>query len=241
MMRFDVNAQSLLTFLMVLGLGLPASAADLSKIPRTIAREPAYTGKPQYCLLVFGKDAATRIWLVRDGNTLYVDRKANGDLTAPENRVGGASEYSASTGPLREKDGTEHANLSIWNLSGSEDFRMRLGSDRTRMQFVGFGHMGRPSWGSKPENAPIIHFNGPRTLARYGPLTTLPRLQNEYPSRLYKLRLMLGTPGLGTGTFASYSDSCSQNLGPVQADIEYAVPHPPLLPLKQRLHLVHDG
>src|SRR5262249_20864309 len=34
---------------------LPASAADLTKIDRTIAKEPAYKNKPQYCLLVFGQ------------------------------------------------------------------------------------------------------------------------------------------------------------------------------------------
>lgn len=236
-----MNVRSLLATLMFCGLALPASAADLSKIPRTIAREPVYHGQPRYCLLVFGKDAATRIWLVQDGNTLYIDRKGNGDLTGPENRTVSETGNNFSTGPLREKDGTEHANVLVWNHFQGDTFRLRLGGEQARRQFVGFGHMSRPSWGSKPENAPIIHFNGPMTLARYGPITTLPRLHNEYPSRLYKLRLMLGTPGLGTGTFASYNDSCSQNLGPVQADIEYAFRHPPLLPIQQRLQLIHDG
>src|SRR5262245_52809458 len=58
-----------------------ALASDLSKIERTIAREPAYKGKPAYCLLVFGPKASTRVWLVQDGDRLYVDRNGNGDLT----------------------------------------------------------------------------------------------------------------------------------------------------------------
>jgi hypothetical protein len=42
----------------------PLSAADLAQVDRTIAREPAYRSKPKYCLLVFGREAQTRVWLV---------------------------------------------------------------------------------------------------------------------------------------------------------------------------------
>jgi hypothetical protein len=61
--------------------------ADLSQINGVIAKEPAYGSKPRYCLLVFGPDAKTRIWLVQDGDTLYVDRNRNGDLTEPGKKV----------------------------------------------------------------------------------------------------------------------------------------------------------
>lgn len=55
---------------------------DLTKIDRTIKKEPAYQTKtPKYCLLVFGPEANTRVWLVQDGDKLYVDRNGNGDLT----------------------------------------------------------------------------------------------------------------------------------------------------------------
>jgi hypothetical protein len=70
---------------LVLGAS-PLLAADLMKIDRTIAREPAYQSRPKYCLLVFGPSAKTRIWLVLDGDVLYVDRNGNGDLTEPEER-----------------------------------------------------------------------------------------------------------------------------------------------------------
>jgi hypothetical protein len=56
-------------------------AVDLTKIERTIAKEPAYAGKPKYCLLVFGSEAKMRIWLALDGDKLYVDKNGNGDLT----------------------------------------------------------------------------------------------------------------------------------------------------------------
>src|SRR5438105_3758750 len=69
-------------FAALAGSGAVACAADLSKIDRTIAKEPTYQSpKPAYCLLVFGPAAKTRIWVVRDGNVLYVDKNGNGDLT----------------------------------------------------------------------------------------------------------------------------------------------------------------
>jgi hypothetical protein len=60
----------------------PATAADLTRVDRSIGKEPAYkTKSPRYCLLVFGREADYRVWLVLDGDTLYVDRNGNGDLT----------------------------------------------------------------------------------------------------------------------------------------------------------------
>jgi hypothetical protein len=63
-------------------------AADLTKIDRTIKKEPAYRSKsPNYCLLVFGPEVKFRVWLVFDGDILYVDRNGNGDLTEPNKRL----------------------------------------------------------------------------------------------------------------------------------------------------------
>jgi len=64
----------------------PAAGADLSKIDRTIAKEPVYKTKPQYCLLVFGREARVRVWVVFDGDTVYLDRNGDGDLTAKNER-----------------------------------------------------------------------------------------------------------------------------------------------------------
>jgi len=64
-----------------------ASAADLAKIERALKKEPIYKGTPKYLLLVFGPAAADRVWVVNDGDTLYVDRNGDGDLTAAEKKV----------------------------------------------------------------------------------------------------------------------------------------------------------
>jgi hypothetical protein len=68
--------------------GASLAAQDLSKLDRRIAKEPVYQTKhPKYCLLVFGPEAKHRVWLVHDGDTLYVDRNGNGDLTEPGKKV----------------------------------------------------------------------------------------------------------------------------------------------------------
>jgi hypothetical protein len=112
-----------LTILTALVLGLStaaAGAADLAAIDRRIRKEPAYTGKPTYCLLVFGPDGRERVWLVHDGDTLYVDRNGNGDLTEPGDKVPAAKnagtaekEFSFEVGDVTV-GGKTHKNLAVW-------------------------------------------------------------------------------------------------------------------------------
>jgi RNA polymerase sigma factor (sigma-70 family) len=61
--------------------------AALARLPRRLAKQPTYRSRPKYCLLVFGAAAQTRVWLVLDGNTLYVDRTGNSDLTEAGKKV----------------------------------------------------------------------------------------------------------------------------------------------------------
>jgi hypothetical protein len=76
------------TFLLLLFAARPAQGVDLTKIDRTIAKEPAYQSKsPSYGLLVFGPEAKSRAWVVLDGDVLYVDRNCNGDLTEEGERL----------------------------------------------------------------------------------------------------------------------------------------------------------
>jgi hypothetical protein len=105
--------------LALVGLANPLHATDLTKIERTIAREPAYQTKPKYCLLVFGLEAKQRVWLVQDGATLYVDRNGTGDLTEPGNKIA-AEKPADPNGELTFKApeiriaGLVHKNLILW-------------------------------------------------------------------------------------------------------------------------------
>lgn len=78
--------------LAVISLGLlftaaPAQAVDYDKISRALVKEPDYQSKaPTYTLLVFGPAGKLRVWLVFDGNTVYLDRNGDGDLTGKGER-----------------------------------------------------------------------------------------------------------------------------------------------------------
>lgn len=107
-------------------LAAPVQASDLRGIDRTIAKEPAYPSKsPRYCLLVFGLEAKTRVWLVEDGDTLYVDRNANGDLTEKDEKIV-LTDRSDSHGrfpPVEIKaDGLTHSNLVVTRMKATKDF-----------------------------------------------------------------------------------------------------------------------
>jgi len=60
---------------------------EMPEFPKRIAKEPAYTAATQYyALFVLGHAGDTRVWMVADGDRLYVDSNGNGDLTDPGER-----------------------------------------------------------------------------------------------------------------------------------------------------------
>src|SRR4051812_10814695 len=100
-------------------LAILTLAADVNPTPFSViappTKEPAYKSAPQYMLLCFGMKAETKIWLVLDGDRLYVDRNGDGDLTQPGEAVEGVKKDSRITfavGELREKDRT-HTEVEV--------------------------------------------------------------------------------------------------------------------------------
>jgi hypothetical protein len=87
---------------------------DLKTIDRSITKEPAYQNEPHYALVVFGAKAAHRSWLVLDGNEiLYFDRKGNGDLTEPEDRIQLDEE---ATKKNKISDGSGYSGFSVFDI-----------------------------------------------------------------------------------------------------------------------------
>jgi hypothetical protein len=225
------------------------AAADLHKIERTIAKEPAYKNKPKYCLLVFGEQARTRVWLVQDGDVLYVDRNANGDLTEKDERVTlkpGIKNYRLfEAGDIHDGPLT-HTGLNVTHFRVSAEevgnlremarivvhsgepwaWSMWLAAERPaddkrplpkRINYVVNGDgRGYLLFADRPADAPIIHFNGPWTLG----LQDLK--QHLTAGQKSQLKIGVGTPGLGPGTFSfvSYPDTIPADAYPV-ADITF--------------------
>ena len=195
-----MSSARLLAALAWLAVGsAPGAAADLTRITRTVGKEPAYQGRaPKYCLLVFGPQARTRVWLVLDGDVLYVDRNGKGDLTEPGKRYKGTrvrKEVHWSIGDIVEADGkTRHTGLRV---------RLRLERGTVSMGLLtaggiyqAVGHeMGALRFSARARDAPIVHFAGPLTFL----LRTLPEL---VPGQEAGFIALLGTAGVGKGAAA---------------------------------------
>lgn len=152
-----------------------ADAGDLAKIDSTIKKEPAYQGKPGYCLLVFGSEAKTRAWLVRDGAVFYLDRNGNGDLTEAGEKVTDNGSAGAITG-RRGKGKYEILKCKMTKLDtdqGEKEFChlvIDVNGAYRQYTFAGFAE--------RPQDAPVVHFDGPLTLEVEGRDLTLVRGNN---------------------------------------------------------------
>lgn len=198
--------------------GTSSFAADLTKIDRTIAKEPAYQSKPQYCLVVLGPEAKSRMWLVIDGKVLYVDRNGDGDLTTPDNRVEFNAKRNIFETAARANDKIQFSHMLVRTKDkGRAEIyltrKMALGHRKTGgdslMEMAGLTDISFRSWmnrdnieefefrfGDRPQDAPIVHFDGPLTLR---PMDTKQVfVRGATPSRF---AVMVGTPGVGKGTF----------------------------------------
>ena len=170
----------------------PCAGADLDQIQRRILKEPTYHAKPQYCLLVFGAEANTRVWLVRDGDTLYLDANSDAELTAQEQVATGEAFQPVDIRDVKNQ--TTHRLLELnHDQSGPGGADVIHVSVSARSEYRQFGHC-YPS--GSPQSAPILHFDGPRTFR----LVETPRLFVGQPD---ELQVAIGTPGLGPGTFVS--------------------------------------
>jgi hypothetical protein len=226
-----------------------AAAADLAKIDRTLRKEPAYKNAPKYCLLVFGPKADFHVWLVQDGDVLYVDRNGNGDLTDKDDQVkaknAGGDFHMFEAGSV--SDGTlTHTGLAVtrsktteaavadakeWKRvsaqkGGPSMWTVRVQAERPaddarklpkRISYVANGDQnGNLLFADRPEDAPVVHFNGPWTLG-------LQDWKAKFTAgHKTELQIGVGTFGLGGGSFSfvMYPDTIPQTVYPV-AEISF--------------------
>lgn len=141
-----------------------ARATDYSKVDRRIAKEPPYHSLPKYALLLFGKEAAFRIWVVLDGQTLYLDRNADGDLTGKDERFNRIEDCRNVEIHAPDKSSYRITHVHLLRASNQEslmvhiDIQGRLGY----RQYCDVELKGRAG------EAKIAHFDGPLTM---GPRT----------------------------------------------------------------------
>jgi hypothetical protein len=224
-----------LTMLCLTALSLtgPILAADLSAINRSIAKLPQLTSPaPEYCLLVFGPEAAKRVWLVHDGDVLYVDRNGNGALTedgervAAEPKVSEAAEdvYFFQVGEIPDVP-RSHKDLQVrWmkidHLREFEQYRAlieRVVKIRGCVVSVDVAIEGQHGTGLEGRVSQSATIADSRGLLRFaaspeiapivhfgGPWEiTLSGPEQWRVGRSKEVTLNVGTPGLGAGTTAA--------------------------------------
>ncbi len=200
-------------------LPLASPAADLAALRRPPVKEPRYeSGSPRYCLLAFGPEAATRVWLVIDGRTLYADRNGNGDLTEPGERKkaltwGGPEGTLFEFGNLTRLNGKKVQVTIRDQADGADAVGVAVGGEP--YQSAGRDSEGALHFAARPQDAPVIHVGGPpRFIAGGGPGV-------RHHTQGQSLSVRLGSRGLGRGTFALLAyDSLPAALHPV-AVIEF--------------------
>jgi hypothetical protein len=214
----------------------PTSPNYLSHVERRLNKEPAYqTRAPRYCLLVFGPEAKTRIWLVLDGNKLYVDRNGNGDLTEP-GKVLAFPETGGwvTIGDIVETDGrARHTALKVRRFG--DGYRMMLLTGGKRRTYVGYDEFDRLRFAERAADAPIVHIDGPLTMRLYEepPILT--------PGQPAEIDVQVGTPGLGKGTFAAIECCTLLNCkAPPVAEVTFPHRDKGMAPLVVRVSIADD-
>src|SRR5262249_49963905 len=168
------------TMLTLLVTAQPGLGVDLAKVDRTIAKQPAYhTKAPKYGLLVFGPEAKSRAWVVLDGDFLYVDRNCNGDLTEAGERLLLKKKWELNLDKKRpgkwvrgddvpvgitEPDGTKHTVTFRRTSTG-----VGLAAKSHGGQYVGATYREDLVFAARPQDAPIVHLNGPLTFQLVDP------------------------------------------------------------------------
>jgi hypothetical protein len=186
------------TILVTLLCWQAAAAGEPPTIDRTLRREPAYATKPQYCLLLFGPEAKFHVWLVTAGEAFYADRNGDGDLTEPGKRIYSVGNFRALyfsdpgmpfmylPAPENERiyqvgDVFDAASRTWLNVTMRRSGTLKSAVFEIMVDVRGkFHQLGKlPRFGDHPQDAPILHFNGPLTVGLFPSRLVRRRAGNE--------------------------------------------------------------
>ncbi|MBI3407126.1 MAG: hypothetical protein HY040_02065 [Planctomycetes bacterium] len=226
----------------------PTPARDAETAKRFLTKEPVYQSKdPKYCLLTFGLQGKTRVWLVfdsvpnpllpgKDKDYLYVDRNGNGDLTEEGERIeatvhqvpngirlGGVPPGTIPLlefpiGEIKDSEGMIYKDVKVM-------VQWYMGRRRPCTIYASTAERGTLSteinklvFADCPQDAPVLPFGGPMTMRFALGMTHSFSLTEEF-----NLQAEIGTFGSGPGSFVfMMNDTFPKDLHPV-AEIEW--PH----------------
>jgi hypothetical protein len=179
----------------------PPSSAALAGVDRVLETQPRLkTRTPKYCLLVFGHQVTTRVWLILNGDILHVERDGALRSYTPEACTGtGGAWRECSIGDVVESPNLTHRELRLMLRTDTATLTMR--SEGWGLRDVLYV-VDNVAFAGSPSESPLVHLNGPlmiETALREG------RAPAEITARI-------GTAGLGAGSFASITTSVAEQI-----------------------------
>ena len=184
-------------------------AVDYGKIDRRIKAEPVYKSKsPKYGLLLFGREAKVRVWVVLDGGTVYLDRNGDGDLTGTNERF--ASFADCKEIEIADPDGkTRYLITRISDYHEKEAAKTHLMVNVDIKGPVSYKQYCDAALGDSPQSAAIAHFHGPLTM---GPRTINWKLPPKFALMSGEKSVDLpGNVGTMDAAFGCWVVVCSHN------------------------------
>jgi hypothetical protein len=138
-----------------------ALAGDYARLDRTIRTPPPGLSKDaKYALLVFGRKAKLRVWLIQDGKTLYLDRNGDGDLTAKDEKFAAVEECKNIE--LADPDGeTRYVITGIGTYEEKDPVRSHLMVNVDIKGPLSYRQYCDVAPAATPKEAPLAHFHGP--------------------------------------------------------------------------------
>lgn len=218
----------------------PLVPKALLTIDRTIKKEPRYDGTPRYVLFAFGPDSTERMWVVLDGQALYLDKNGNGDLTEDGERVfpflipGEAPNPRGSFFhlPALDAGGGKHTDFifSVIRNTPTDGVYVKTGLkvDGKTMQIAG------------PMDLRLTETPAEARVLPFGSRVVTAQLSHTMPGtpelgKAVDFRVRVGTPGVGAGSFVAFgSEGVEPN--PV-AEFEFTAARPGGAPRRVTLPL----
>ena len=181
----------------------------LTKIDRTIKKEPRYVNKPKYLLVAFGPEAKFKVWVVVDGDVVYIDRNGNGDLTeegercSPANTQKNVVRVASAIVDYKLKD-AERTHLNVdWFHDGprtSAYVWLYDGDGFSLRQGAGFNLL---NLATTPDRAGVVHLDSQVVTLRASLTISAVESQWRYATpdanREAAVSFEVGTPGVGPG------------------------------------------
>jgi hypothetical protein len=161
-------------------------------------------------MLTFGRDGKARVWVVIDGNAIFVDRNADGDLTGPTKRkkavawlAGGEPIFEF--GNLRRVEGKK-AQLTVVPRKDGDSVKLTVGGTHYRLVMPGPKGL---RFAARPQDAPVIPVEGPLRMILAAPSTMVA------DGREHTLTAHIGTSLPGGGYVAVCSDWPPEDVHPI--------------------------